>query len=108
LYLYLDADDEFARTARGGAARIELEYLDRGQGAIVLEYDSSDASAPYAGAYKAHPLAPPRTNSGQWRTAAFELRDPRFAGSQNGQADFRFYNGGDDLLVKAVKVKRLP
>jgi hypothetical protein len=35
------------------------------------------------------------------------MNDARFRGSQNGQADFRLYNAGDDLLVKAVRVKRL-
>jgi hypothetical protein len=33
--------------------------------------------------------------------------DARFAGRQNGGADFRFFNGGDDLFIRAVRVKQV-
>lgn len=102
-YLYFDADDAF----RGPAIEIELEYLDTGTGDIVLQYDSTDARLPDSGAYKAYPLPARRTNKGQWQTARFRVNDARLGGRQNGGADFRFYNGGDDLLVRAVRVRRL-
>lgn len=105
-YFYVDVDDQFLRPDQSGALRIELEYLDRGQGALVLEYDSRDAAAAHSGIYKSHPQAPRRTDSGAWRTATFAVSDARFAGSQNGEADFRFFNAGDDLIVKTVRVRR--
>jgi hypothetical protein len=30
-----------------------------------------------------------------------------FNGSQNEHADFRFYNGGDDLMIRSVQVRRV-
>ena len=105
-YLYFNVAEGFHR-AGTGPVEIELEYLDKGRGLVELEYDSTDSTAPIAGAYKPHPQRLKRTNSGEWRTARFRLDDARFAGSQNGMADFRFYNAGDDLLVSAVRVRKL-
>jgi hypothetical protein len=86
---------------------IELEYLDVGSGVIGLDYDSSDIQARVAGAYKPHPHSVDRTNSGQWQVARFQVNDALFAGRQNGGADFRFYNGGDDLLIRAVRIRQV-
>jgi hypothetical protein len=104
-YLYFDADD-FFRPGEGGHIEIELHFLDNGQGQIVLEFDSSDETAPHSGAYKAHPRIVQRAGSGQWQKALFVVEDARFEGRQNGAADFRFFNGGDDLLVREVRVRR--
>lgn len=104
-YLYFDADDGFYR-AGGGALVVEVEYLDDGQGRFELQYDSADPAAPVNGAYKGHPQVVTRTGSGEWRRAAFRLEDPRFAGSQNGGADFRLFNAGDSLLVRSVRVRK--
>lgn len=104
-YLYADVDDGFRRAA-GARVVVEVEYLDRGEGAVVLQYDCLDPAAPGTGAYKDPGNAPLRTNSGQWRTARWELSDARFAGGQNNAADLRLYNGGDDLLVRALRVRR--
>jgi hypothetical protein len=102
-YLYFIADDPFRQKA-GSALVIQLEYLDAGSGEIALDYDSSNARAPVHGAYENHPLGVHRTNSGQWQTVRFRINDARFRGSENGGTDFRFYNGGDDLLVHSVRV----
>ena len=102
-YFYLDVDDGF----HGSPLEIELDYFDAGSGDISLDYDSMDIRAPVGGAYKRHGTVVRRANSKQWRTARFKVNDARFMGSQNSQADFRFYNGGDDLLVRAVRVKRM-
>ncbi len=105
-YLYFKVAEGFLR-AGAGPIEIELEYLDEGKGQIELQYDSTDSTAPVDGAYKSY--APPvkRTDTGEWRAAKFRLADARFSGSQNGMADFRFYNAGDDLLVRAVRVLKL-
>jgi hypothetical protein len=76
-------------------------------GDVVLHYDSTDFQSPIAGAYKGCPEVIHRTNSGQWKQARLRLNDARFADRENGGTDFRFYNGGDDLLIGAVEVMRI-
>ena len=105
-YLYFDVDDGFHPLV-GTLLEVELEYFDSGSKDIILEYDSANLSEPFGGAYRHHPGVVHGANTQQWQTARFRMNDARFRGSQNGQADFRFYNGGDELLVKAVRVKRL-
>jgi hypothetical protein len=104
-YLYLDVDDHFL-VQPGARLEIDLAYLDTGSGDIVLDYDSTDFRLPNAGAYKEYPYAIHRQNSGQWKLARFYVNDARFANRENGGADFRFYNGGADLLISAVQVRR--
>jgi len=72
----------------------------------MFHYDSTDFGLPNAGAYKACSDVIHRTNSGQWKVARFRLNDARFADRENGGSDFRFYNGGDELLIGAVEVMR--
>ncbi|MEI7731251.1 MAG: hypothetical protein WCO56_16875 [Verrucomicrobiota bacterium] len=105
-YLYLDVDDSFYR-AGSGPVEIELHYLDTGVGRITLQYDSTDTKSAMAGAYKGGPKAISRTATGQWRKEVFRVTDPRFNGSQNSEADFRFHNGGDELLIRAVRVRKM-
>ena len=105
-YFYLDAADDFLPQS-GAAVEIELTYFDGGSGDIMLHYDSTDFNLPHAGAYKEHPSAFHRLNSGQWKVAHFRVNDARFANRENGGADFRFYNTGDDLLISAVQVLRI-
>ena len=104
--LYVDVPDTF-RPLPGKTLEIELDYLNAGLGDLVLEYDSSDIRAPLGGAYKKHPLTLRRTNDGHWQLGRFRVIDAGFGGLQNGGADFRFYNGGDDLLIRAVRVRRI-
>ena len=86
---------------------IDLSYFDAGSGVIVLHYDSTDFQSPMAGAFKGCPDVIHRANSGQWKVARFRLNDARFADRENGGTDFRFYNGGDDLLISAIEVTRV-
>jgi hypothetical protein len=102
-YLYFSAGDEFRQKAIA-ALEIQVEFLDIGHGGIALDYDSTDKQALVSGAYKNHPVSIHCTNSGQWRSAIFHVSDARFQGSENGQTDFRFYNGGDDMIIHAVRV----
>jgi hypothetical protein len=39
-----------------------------------------------------------------WR---FNINDANCSGRENGGADFRFWNGGDDLLIRSVPLRRL-
>jgi hypothetical protein len=102
-YLYFFVDDSFRREA-GNSLEIQLEYLDAGTGEIALEYNSSAGRLPDHGAYKSHPLKVHRTNNAQWRTVRFHINAAHLRGAQNGKSDFRFYNGGDDLLTRSVCV----
>lgn len=105
-YFYLAKDEGF-RIQPPTRLQIEVEYLDVGSGVIALDYDSSDVQATAVGAYKRHPNAVHRANTGQWRSGQFQLDDAVFAGRQNAGADFRIYIGGDDLLIRAVTVRRI-
>lgn len=104
-YLYFDADDGFYRPG-SGPLEIVLEFFDQGAGRITLQYDSTDTTAIGGGAYKTHPTTVQIGNTGQWRSAAFSVPDARFAGSQNGNADFRFHIAGDGLLIRRASIAR--
>jgi hypothetical protein len=105
-YFYLDADDRF-RPKPGQTLEIELEYLDIGSGEVALEYDSTDIRATLGGAYKSYPYLLRRANTGRWQKARFLVNDAGFGGLQNMGADFRFCNRGDELPVRAVRVRRI-
>jgi hypothetical protein len=102
-YLYFSASDEFRQK---GVTKLEIqvEYLDIGTGTIGLDYDSTDRRAAFEGAYKNDSTVIHCTNSGQWRKTRYHLPNARFRGSENCQTDFRFYNGGDDMIIRAVRV----
>jgi hypothetical protein len=104
-YLYLDVDDKFL-VQPGAKLEIDLAYFDTGSGDIALDYDSTDFRIVDAGAYKRYPYAIHLMNTATWKLARFYVNDARFANRQNGGADFRFYNGGDDLFVSTVQVLR--
>jgi hypothetical protein len=104
-YFYLDAYDGFL-IQPGARLEIDLSYFDSGTGEILLDYDSTDPGAPLAGAYKRHPHVVQRQNTATWKLARFWVSDARFANRENGNTDFRFSNGGDDLLISAVQVNR--
>jgi len=106
-YLYFDLVDGFVGPA-GAQVAVQLEFLDRGKGAIELQYDSRDAAAPHGGAYKSHRTVIQRSDTDRWQTADFQVEDARFTGSQNGGADFRFHSAGDELLIRRVAINRAP
>lgn len=106
-YLYVDVATSFLRSGRG-PLDVEIEYADTGQTRFSLEYDSTDATAPFSGAYKPHPQVVTTHATGAAATAVFHLADPRFRGAQNGMADFRFVCQGDPLSVYRVTVRRAP
>jgi hypothetical protein len=102
-YLYFSASDEFRQKAVT-ALEIQVEYLDIGTGEISLDYDSTNPKAAFNGAYENHSTVIHCTNSGKWRKTTFHLPNARFHGSENGQTDFRFNNGGDDMIIRSVRV----
>jgi len=66
----------------------------------------TDSQLPLAGAYKRHPNIIHRMNSGQMEARPFLCERCPFCDRENGGTDFRFYNGGDPLLISAVQVLR--
>ncbi|MEO5802733.1 MAG: hypothetical protein ABIR24_04325 [Verrucomicrobiota bacterium] len=102
-YLYLIASDKFRQKVYANL-EIQVEFLDIGTSPISLEYNSTNLKAPFNGAYEMHPKHLHRTNSGQWRKSAFHLSEAHFRGAQNQNTDFRFYNGGEELIIRSVRV----
>ncbi|HEY4416434.1 MAG TPA: hypothetical protein VGO57_12150 [Verrucomicrobiae bacterium] len=104
-YFYLDVADSFL-VQPGAKLEIDLAYFDAGTGDIGLDYDSTDSRLVDGGAYKRYPYAIHLMNTGTWKLARFWVTDARFANRQNNGADFRFYNGSDDLRISAVQLQR--
>lgn len=103
-YVYFDVADDFSKAfSAGHGGRLRVTYLDAAPGTLGVEYDSSDAAAHVAGAYKtARPVA--MTGSGKVETAEFDLPDAIFTNRQGGSSDFRIHAGGMPLRIFAVEV----
>jgi hypothetical protein len=86
-YLYFAIDDSYKDEGLMNAV-VEIEYFDAAPGRLNVEFDGSDTSAPFNGAY-----SPGRSielkGDRRWKTAEFELSRARFRNSQNAGADFR-------------------
>jgi predicted Ser/Thr protein kinase len=103
--LYLDVHDGWIRP--GDRVEVEMELWRGGGRSFRLDYDSTDAAAPEAGAYK--PTTPVDLNGGrQWRTVRLLLPDPRFANRATGGNDVRLETQGDvDLPIHRVTFRRI-
>lgn len=104
-YIYFTVDDSF-KAAGPMDARLVVEYLDTGDSSLGVEYDGSDAGAPFKGAYTWGGKTIEMTNAKQWKTAEFNLRAARFLNSENGQADFRLDVRSPDICVRRVVLQR--
>lgn len=104
-YLYFAVDDSFA-FGGGAPLRVRVEYRDEGRTPFALQYDSADASALLAGAYKTAGTVE-RTGSGTWKWATFDLPDPLLIGRQNLGADLRLVAPAGSLTVRRVTVTRV-
>jgi len=104
-YVYFAVDESFKS---GGAmqATAEVEYCDTATGMLTLEFDGSDLSAPFNGAYSRSGEVVQLTGDQRWKTARFTLRDARFLNSQNGGADFRLAVGAAEFAVRRVVLTR--
>jgi hypothetical protein len=103
--LYFEEDDTFYFDT-GGALEVTVEYLDEGTAPLELHYDSADASAPVAGAYKSAGSVA-RQGSGSWKRAGFTLTEARLVNRQNLASDFRLYTPSGVLTVRCVAVRRI-
>ena len=97
-HLYFDVNDSFlfdANDAPSGSAplRLTFEYWDEGRDLLRVQYDATETGeALRSGDDKGYALATEFrcTNTRTWKTATVTLPYPRFAGRENGGADFRF------------------
>ena len=104
-YLYFAVDDSF-KTAAPAAFTAEVEYFDAAPGTLALEFDGSDANAPFNGAYSSAPEAVKLKGSRTWKSASFTLKDARFLNSQNSRADFRLAITAPQFMARRVTLTR--
>ena len=89
--------------------QIQVTYANNQSNDFLLQYDSSNTSAPVNGAYaSAFPVgtnAPVAvTNTGKYQTATFDLTDANFVGAENGGADFRLAVENAGLAISSVTI----
>ena len=84
---------------------LEIEYLDIGNGKIIVEYDSTAKWLPHAGAFKSITSAR-LTDTGAWKKTKNRIPDAYFAGRANGQ-DFRISSPNVGLTIRKVVLRKL-
>ena len=104
-YVYFAVDDSF-KTAEPVSLRLEVEYYDAAVGTLAVEFDGSDANAPFGGAYSGAPKAVQLEGSRRWRSAAFALKGARLLNSQNAGADLRLAVAAPEFQVRKVTLLR--
>ena len=104
-YIYFVIDDSF-KWADLMNAVVEVEYFDDSQGNFALEFDGSDESAPFSGAYTRAPETVKLTGDKTWKKATFTLEKARFLNSQNSGADFRLAISAPTFTAGKVTVFR--
>ncbi len=104
-FIYFAADDSF-KWSESMHAKLEVEYFDTGKGSLSVEFDGSDAGAPFHGAYTWGGKRVKMTDARQWKTAEFDLRGARFINSENNEADFRLDVLDPDICVRRVTLVR--
>ncbi len=100
-YIYFEVDSAFIF---GGRNQVELKisYLDNFNGNWWVEYDSNGP-----GVYKQSQKIS-NNNTNQWKTVSIALPDAGFSNRQNGNMDFRIFNGGvNDLSVRFVRLIKM-
>ena len=111
IYLYFDVPSSFTFT-QGSPVHLKVTFYNQGSGAVGAEYDSTKGDSltdKYRQADKT--TGGSRTGDGTFVDAYYELSFPRFAGRQNGNADFRLYladGGSIPLSVKGVTIQNHP
>jgi hypothetical protein len=110
-YMLFGVDDALAGGGSHPRLRVEVEYRDQGAGIFFVEYDSSDAAVAivpqWPGAFKASTERITLQDTGEWRTAIFDLPDALFANRCNG-GDFRVTAPAGPVTIRRVAVSHLP
>ena len=104
-YLYFVVDDSF-KWADAMDATLEVDYFDATAGKMYTEFDGTDATSAFNGAYSRSENEIPLLGDKSWKTARFELRGARFISSQNNGADFRLVGESPGLVIGRVQILR--
>lgn len=100
-YVYFDVSDTVISNEKPHKRLlISLEYLDTVQvpgDQFRVQYNSQTADY-----QDSRWVALGNTNT--WKTAIFEIPDAKFAGRQNGKADFRVQSRNNNLILNQVRV----
>lgn len=104
-YLYLAADDSF-KWAERMDLKLEVDCFDSAPGRLHVEFDGSDANAPFAGAYTRSANQVLLTGSRTWQTLQFDLPAAQLRNGQNSGADLRLVGDGAELIVARVALIR--
>jgi len=103
-YVYFRADDSFKWAERMQAA-VTVDYFDAAPGQLGVEFDGSDAAAPFNGAYS-HSQKIRLAGDQKWKMATFALEDARLLGSQNSGTDFRIVAEAKEIAISKVILGR--
>jgi hypothetical protein len=106
-YLQFRVDDAFLYEGSPTThVRIEVEYLDHGTDRFGLQYDAHSGGPFGDGRFRdANDVT--KTDTGEFKTVVFRLRDAFFANRDNG-ADFRISDNGDGAeTITRVSVIRI-
>jgi hypothetical protein len=99
-------DSQLNKGAPTGHVRVEVDYLDQGTDSFSLQYDAqpqTGSNGLFAGGGSVV-----KTNTGLFKTAAFNVCNAWFANRDNG-ADFRISDNNDGAdTISAVRVVGLP
>jgi hypothetical protein len=101
------ADDTLFEGQPTPSIRLDIEYFDQGTDSFIVQYDSVE-SGPYKnGTFKeTRPVY--KTNTLQFKTASFVIKDGFFGNRDNG-ADFRISDQSDGPeIISTVKITLLP
>jgi hypothetical protein len=104
-YLYLVVDDSF-KSAESADLTLEVEFYDAAPGRLSVDFDGSDANAPFAGAYTRSPDAVRLDGKGAWRSATFRLPQSRLLNGQNRNSDLRLVVEAAAFAASEVTLKK--
>lgn len=104
-YVYFKVDDSFKWT-NSMEVMLKVEYFDDAAGTLAVEFDGSDSSAPFNGAYSRCVKTVPLNGSKTWKTGEFRLTGARFRNSQNRGADFRLAVDASEIGFREVTLSR--
>jgi len=103
-YLYFRVDEAF-KWADSMEVLAVIEFFDAGRGTLRIEFDGSDSSAPFQGAYSPSESVT-LSGSQTWRTTTLRLRAARFLNSQNSGADLRLSVGQVPVGFRNLQIVR--
>ncbi|MGC8829650.1 MAG: DUF5010 domain-containing protein [Verrucomicrobiia bacterium] len=104
-YIYFIVDDSF-KFADSMDLTVEVDYLDDSAGTLAVEYDGSDPSAPFGGAYTRSPQTVKLIGDKMRKKASFPLPAAKLLNGQNGGADLRLVVNAPSFIIYELVLKR--